>query len=262
MHPVLACIVVALATWDSWRWYVLRVVAAPDEVAVFALAVAVLALTAVPRHEGAQTGYQLDGRSLTGLSILLVVHAVSQDVLPPIVRAAIAISATIACAYVAFAKARPPLALWGAIALALPVLPSMQFMLGYPMRVVSAEMTVALLQMQGLAIERQGTLLVWRGEWIQFDAPCSGVRMLWAGLLLTLLGCMAMRLNASRTLLAIGASLALTLVANVLRATSLFTIEAKLVPQPPAWWHEGVGIVAFAFAAAATLWLLQRLKTA
>jgi exosortase/archaeosortase family protein len=177
------------------------------------------------------------------------------------VRAAFAIATTAVCGYVALAGQWPPAALWGAVALALPVLPSLQFTLGYPMRIVSAAMTVLLLQMQGLAVQSQGTLLSWRGELIQFDAPCSGVRMLWAGLLLTLVGCVALRIDLFRTLLAVCAALALTLLANVLRATSLFVIEAGLVPQPPAWWHEGVGVVAFAAAGTAILLLLQRLKT-
>ena len=46
-------------------------------------------------------------------------------------------------------KERPPLAFWGLVALSLPVLPSLQFVLGYPMRIVSATLTVGLLQPAG-----------------------------------------------------------------------------------------------------------------
>jgi hypothetical protein len=88
-----------------------------------------------------------------------------------------------------------PVAFWGLIALALPVLPSLQFTLGYPMRVISATLAVGLLQAQGLMVARQGTFLLWRDEMVQFDAPCSGVSMLWASLLLTLMGCVV-RLGA------------------------------------------------------------------
>jgi hypothetical protein len=40
----------------------------------------------------------------------------------------------------------------------------------------------------------------------------------------------------------------------------LFYIEAHLVPQAPAWWHEGIGIAAFAVTAAASLRLLIALR--
>jgi exosortase/archaeosortase family protein len=260
MHPGLASIVVALATWETWLWYGRRIAEAPED--VLALMMLVLALAVTPALRLNSTGMvkRLDGSMLAGLAILLVGYAASRGVLPPILRAAMALAGTIACTYVALYGRSPPVGVWGAAALALPVLPSLQFVLGYPMRIVSAALTVLVLQMQGLAVERQGTLLLWQGELIQFDAPCSGVRMLWAGVLLTLIGCVALGINGRRTLLAVGASLVVILAANVLRATSLFVIEARLVPQPPAWWHEGTGVVAFACAATVMLSLLLRLR--
>jgi len=261
MHPALAAAIVALATWESWWWYARRIAEAPDELIAFGIVIAAVAVVPGVRLRRAVRGARLDGRALLGLAMLLALHAASHGLLPPIVRAACAIATTVVCGYVAVAGHWPPAALWGAVALALPVLPSLQFTLGYPMRVVSAALSALLLQMQGLAVQSQGTLLSWRGELIQFDAPCSGVKMLWAGLLLTLVGCVGLRIDLFRTLLAVAAALALTLLANVLRATSLFVIEAGLVPHPPAWWHEGIGVAAFACAGMAILLLLQRLKT-
>jgi exosortase/archaeosortase family protein len=261
MHPALVAIVVALATWESWWWYARRVAEAPEEILAFGVVMAAVAVIAGLRLRAAEKAC-LDGRALLGLSMLLLLHAASHGVLPSIVRAAVAIATTTVCCYFAVAGRWPPVALWGAVALALPVLPSLQFALGYPMRIVSAGLTVLLLQMQGLAVESQGTLLSWGGELVQFDAPCSGIRMLWAGVLLTFLGCAALRIDLLRTLLAVAAALMLTLLANVLRATSLFVIEVGLVPHAPAWWHEGTGVVAFGFAVAAILMLLHRLKPA
>src|SRR5262249_39565045 len=154
----------------------------------------------------------------------------------------------------------PPAAFWGLAALAMPVLPSLQFMLGYPMRIVSAALAVGLLQAQGLAVSRQGTFMVWRDEMIQFDAPCSGVNMLWAGLLLTFMGCVALRLDAMKVILAVGSALVLAIVCNVLRASSLFYVEAGLIGQAPAWWHQGIGIAAFTLSAAVTLRFLAVLR--
>ena len=93
-----------------------------------------------------------------------------------------------------------------------------------------------------------------------FFAVCGSIDSVVYGRPLTLLGCAELRVDLLRTLLAVASVLMLTLLANVLRATSLFVIEARLVPHAPAWWHEGIGVVSFACAGTAILFLLQRLK--
>ena len=80
---------------------------------------------------------------------LLVAYAFSHLLTPPIVRCAIAVMAVLWCGYVAATDERPPIAFWGLAALSLPVLPSLQFTLGFPMRVASAAMTVGLLRLRG-----------------------------------------------------------------------------------------------------------------
>ena len=95
---------------------------------------------------------------------------------------------------------------------------------------------------------------------IQFDAPCSGVNMLWTGLLLTLVGCVLLRLHPVKVMVAMALSLLLAIACNVLRASSLFYIEAHLIAQAPAWWHKGIGIAAFAVTAVVTLRLLIVLR--
>jgi exosortase/archaeosortase family protein len=120
-------------------------------------------------------------------------------------------------------------------------------------------MTAGLLQAHGLAVARQGTFLVWRDELIQFDAPCSGVNMLWAGLLLTLMGCVLLKSGVLKVAAAIALSVVLVIAGNVLRASSLFYVEAGLVQNPPGWWHDGIGVVAFGLSAIAILWVLTRL---
>jgi exosortase/archaeosortase family protein len=166
--------------------------------------------------------------------------------LPPIARAGIAAVTVLFCFYFAAFGKHPPLALCGLTALTLPVLPSLQFTLGYPMRIISAALAVPLLQAHGLDVAQQGTFLLWREEMIQFDAPCSGVNMLWAGLLLTLMACVLLRLHPLKVMVAVALSLLLAIACNVLSASSLFYVEAHLVARAPAWWHEGIGIAAFA----------------
>jgi exosortase/archaeosortase family protein len=257
MPSLLAAAVVMLATWDAWRWYLVRVSAAPEEALALVLAVVLLGALAVTRKSA-----PVPPRAppLCTTASLLAAYAASYAVLPPIARAGIAGAAVLLCCYFAAFRRRPPLASYGLTALALPVLPSLQFTLGYPMRIISAALAVPLLQAHGLDVARQGTFLLWRDEMIQFDAPCSGVIMLWAGLLLTLMGCVLLRLHALKAIAAMAVSLALATACNVLRAASLFYIEAHLVPQAPAWWHEAIGIAAFMVMAALTVRLLITLR--
>jgi exosortase/archaeosortase family protein len=75
------------------------------------------------------------------------------------------------------------------------------------------------------------------------------------------MGCVVLRLGAGKVAIAVVLSIALTLAANVLRASSLFYIEAGMVSAAPQWWwHEGIGVAAFMLSAAITLWLLSRLR--
>jgi len=255
-NPILVSALVATATWDAWRWYFRRVAAAPEEAAALVLTVAFLGLVGVSRLSRPEPPQPL---SLFSIASLLALLAATHSVLPPIVRAAAGLALTLFCLHVAMFKERPPVAFWGLLALSLPVLPSLQFTLGYPMRVVSAALTAALLQAHGLAVVRQGTFLAWRDELIQFDAPCSGVNMLWAGLLLTLMGSVLLRLGMLEVTAGIALSLVLVIAGNVLRTSSLFYLEAGLVPHTPGWWHDAIGIVAFGLSAIAILWVLTRL---
>lgn len=257
MHPLLASTLVVAATWDAWRWYFGRVSAAPEESAALVLTVLFLGVVGAARRSRPAPPSRLP---LVAIAVLLALYAATHGVLPPIVRAAVAVALALFCLYVGLFGERPPIAFWGLVALALPVLPSLQFTLGYPMRIVSAALTVGLLQAHGLMVAQQGTFLVWRDELIQFDAPCSGVNMLWAGLLLTLMGCVLLRLGTPKVMLALALSVVLTIACNVLRASSLFYVEVGFVPQAPAWWHDGIGITAFALSAATTLWVLARLQ--
>jgi exosortase/archaeosortase family protein len=255
MQGVLVVLVVAAATWGGWRWYIERVWAEPEEVAALAVTVLFLAATGWARRSKLASAPPLPRLPL---ALLLAAYAASHLLLPPIMRAALAIAATLFALYQGAMRERPPAAFWGLVALALPVLPSLQFVLGYPMRIVSAALSVALLNAQGLAVARQGTFLIWRGEMLQFDAPCSGVNMLWAALLLTLMGCLLLRFSLLKVAAAVALATVLSIGCNVLRASSLFYVEAGLVPHAPAWWHDGIGIAAFSLSAAVTLWVLRR----
>lgn len=246
-----------VAYWDAWQWLYGRVIHSAGDavgmIAVFGL-IAWLAIWTIARN---QRIYRF---SLSPIVLLLVVYGASYLwPTPSILRAAIAsISLFLTVQYAIFDR-RPPVAYWGMILIALPVVPSLQFYLGFPARLISASLTVPLLRMNGLSVHREGTYLVWQEQLIQFDAPCSGVTMLWAGVLLTFSLAYLKAFSPLKTLLALVVCGLFILVGNVLRAGSLFYLETGLFPAQASWWHDAVGVVVFTGTAVALLATLNRM---
>jgi exosortase/archaeosortase family protein len=255
MQSAIASALVLLATWESWWWYVRRIVAAPEDVLALIVVLVVLSIAGARQAQRTPAGEL----PFATLAVVVAGYAACRGLVPPIVRAGLAAGIALFCLHLMVFRRQPPVAVWGLAALALPVLPSLHFMLGYPLRIASAVLAVALIKTHGLAVERQGTVLVWRGAMVQFDAPCSGVNMLWAGLLFTLMGCALLRLGVGPTAAAAACSILLAVAGNVLRTTSLFYLEVGLIVQPSAWWHEGIGLIAFVLSTVVMLRMLVQM---
>ncbi len=253
-----AVILILLAAfWESWRWLIQRTWPTPDESITLVVTIAIVTGSVALRLR--------DGGTLRPLPVLpfaaaLVVYAlaIASGAVPSIICAALAVTTTLAAIYVAGHHRAPPVAFWGLCCLVLPVVPTLQFYLGYPMRVVSAALTVPLLKLNGFAVSLEGTALVWRGEHIQFDAPCSGVTMAWAGMLLVFAVATVQDFDQRQLLRAVLAGLRLLLAANVLRAANLFYIEAGVLPIGGEALHQGIGLAAFGLALAGLIWQLRR----
>lgn len=229
----------ALATWPVWRWYVLRSIDGSDEPWGL-LALATLIVLAL------RNGFSLPeaARRFIGPAILLAVYALTYRSLSPLPRALIAAGAFGALCF----TWRTAMAQVGLLVLSLPIVASVQFYLGYPLRVLAAEASVAALRMLDIAVTREGTLLHWRGETIMVDAPCGGVRMLWVGFYLAASLAAWGRLDNRRALMLFAGTLVLVVGANVVRATALFFKESGLVALPE-WTHAAFGALMFGIAA-------------
>lgn len=229
----------ALAVWPVWRWYALRTIDGSDEPCGL-LALATLVFVAV------RNGVRLpsDEQQLIAPSVLLAVYALTFTSLSPLPRAVIAVAAF----GVLFLRGQTAVAHWGLLALSLPVIATVQFYAGYPLRIVAAEGAAAALRMLEFAVTREDTTLHWGGETIMVDAPCSGIRMLWFGAYLAASVACWNRLGNLRSMVLFGAAFLLVIGANVVRATALFFKEAGIVALPE-WTHAGIGLLAFAGAA-------------
>jgi exosortase len=151
---------------------------------------------------------------------------------------------------------------WPVLALALlavPMLPTLDMLVAWPLRRAAAMTTAGLLRLNGVGVGIDGVALEWHGRRLLFDGPCSGVRMLWALLVLGSLAAALGRASPLRFAAMLAAAVAVAMAGNALRAASLFYIEAGFVAVPggPAM-HEVVGLAAFAVTAVAAVSLLTR----
>ena len=239
---------VILATWPVWRWYALRTVDGSDEPwGVLAL----VTLVALWLRNGCRV--PADPRRLTLATIALAIYALTYRNLSPLPRAVVvAVLFGLLCF-----DPRTALAQAGLLSLSLPIIASVQFYLGYPLRIIAAQACVVVLNAFNLTVVREGSLLCWRGETIMVDAPCSGIRMLWVGLYLAATLAVWSRLNNRRCLVLFPATLILVIAANVLRALGLFFKESGIVTLPH-WTHVGLGALIFSVSAVVIMRLARQ----
>jgi exosortase/archaeosortase family protein len=227
--------------WPVWRWYGERLDDGADEPWAIAALLAAIVLS-WPR---AGLSFRPRDRLIGVAAMLTMGYAAIAPFAPPLVRAVFALAA-LGCTWISVsgADARAP-AILGLFALAVPVIASLQFYAGYPMRLVTASGATALLNLLGEHVVRAGTNMVSGVRVVLVDAPCSGVRMLWAA---SLLCCVLVTLRERVSWLALAIALScvppVVLVANIVRATVLFIVQTG-PREPPAWVHSAIGVGVF-----------------
>ena len=270
--PALAWIALqTLALWPTWRWMAARLQDGSDDpLGVLAL-LALAALVAVLRRDlrcaprlgwlmaagvGTLAATLLRGAApalLTSLVAVLAWAAGLLAFLPDARRGAMRAEGGVLWPAPRLAVGRLPVL--GLAVLALPLIASLQFYAGYPLRVLTAEASRWLLA-PWFAVVREGSSLNVGGVLVIVDAPCSGVQMAWAGYFTAC----AVALWAGRRdrdfalrLPLVGAAV---LVGNVLRNSVLVALEAG--PGAAPWLHEAVGLVALAAVCALIAWGMGR----
>ena len=231
----------AVALWPTWLWMGQRMVDGSDD-PLGALALAALGsllwqhrqrLRAAPR-----LGFQ--AVALAGAVLTTALHAQLPDLLVALVALL-----SLAAGLLAFLPAQVAVApVLGLSVLSLPLLASLQFYAGFPLRVITAEASSWLLSL-AYSVELSGSSMVVDGQLIIVDAPCSGVQMAWLGYFTAC----AVALVAGRSnrsfLMRLPVVSVLVLAGNVLRNTVLVACEASGL-HLPTWGHEAVGLVVLA----------------
>ncbi len=259
--PALAWVALQTAAlWPTWRWMAARLQDGSDDplgwLALAALAALVLALRrdlrTAPRLPwlAAALAGTLAATALRGAAPALLVSLIAVlawaagllAFLPATRRGAMRVQGGVLWPAPRLAVGRLPVL--GLAVLALPLIASLQFYAGYPLRVLTAEASRWLLA-PWFAVVREGSSLSVNGVLVIVDAPCSGVQMAWAGYFTAC----AVALWAGRSDRAFALRLPLVgaavLVGNVLRNSVLVALQASGHGELPGV-HEGVGLAALA----------------
>lgn len=239
------------AIWPHLAWIARRLTDGSDEPWGVLAIVTVLLLVWRDRARLARPS----PRALAASAVLAVAAGVALHLLPMLLAAAVALLA-LAVLLTALLPQRPAAALTTLLLLSLPIIASLNFYLGYPLRVATAQAAAPLLALLGIDARPAGAALLFNGRTVLVDAPCAGIGMLWVGSYSAALLSYLNGASARRTLAQGAAAALLVFAANVLRNVALFFPEAGLIDAPAAA-HTAIGLAAFAVALAPIVWLTQ-----
>jgi exosortase/archaeosortase family protein len=239
----------AAALWPHWRWAAARVADGSDDplglAALATLAVVVWRLE--PRLRASpKPAWLIAAIGATIAATLASFH------LPPLIGALLAALAMAAGLRSFMPSGQAVLPMAGLAMLALPVVSSLQFYAGFPLRVVTAQLSTWLLQLAGLAAERSGSAMTVQGRLVIVDAPCSGVQMVWMAYFCACAVAAFSGLRDRQLLARLPWVGALVLAGNVLRNSVLVALEAQHEQVSEAV-HQGVGLVVLVMVCAAVV---------
>lgn len=228
-----------MSFWPVWRWYGSRVTDGSDEPwGVFALIVAFSIAGLRGRWSTPSS------RSILLSTMVVAIYAVSYAFLPFLGRGVLFVLAAALIFSPALYQRPLQLGMAGLLILSLPLIASLQFYGGFPLRFLTAYLSSQIIGLFGYDVEAHGTMLYWFGEIIAVDAPCAGIKMLWSGLLLNFGLASWFNLGFADTWIATSFTMMSVFIGNLLRASALFFIESGIL-ESPAWAHQVVGVIAF-----------------
>ena len=236
-----------IALMPTWVWMVQRMRDGSDDPMGLLALLALAALTWSRRHElraSPRLGWLALAGAGTVLATLLRTGLGFVPALPPLAAGLVAVLA-LACGLLAFLPRRVaafPVA--GLAVLALPLLSSLQFYAGYPLRVLTAEVSRWLLA-PGFDVAREGTSLMIDGRLVIVDAPCSGVQMVWLGYFTACAVALWARRSDRAFMRRLPMVSLFVLAGNIVRNSVLIAFEGAGHPLAP-WAHNALGLLVLA----------------
>ena len=250
--PIAGLALLAAALWPTGWWMGRRMLDGSDE------PLGLLALAALGMLLWHCRGRLRAAPRLGWLVLALALAVISTAILgrlPPLLSSLLGLLALGA----GLAAFLPPTVATGPVLglslLSLPLLASLQFYAGYPLRVITAEASRWLLA-AGFDVERSGASLRVDGQLVIVDAPCSGVQMLWLGYFTACVVALHAGRGNAAFLARLPAVSLVVLAGNVLRNSALVAFEAA-GRHLPGWAHQAVGLAVLALVCAAIAWVMH-----
>ncbi|MCA9802639.1 MAG: archaeosortase/exosortase family protein [Cyanobacteria bacterium HKST-UBA02] len=237
-------VMVLLAFWPVWIWYGARTTDGSDE-PLGVVALLTLVLLILMRRQGREAPRGL----CPAVLFLLIAYCALCSFAPKTILAALGVCALALSLRNLGLTGRLYCGDWLLVMLSLPVVASMNFYAGYPLRVLSSHLAVIFLNLGALGVTRSGAQIFLDNCLVSIDQPCSGIKTLWTAVFLAALLAALKRLSpadaARVTLFAVFSSI----IANALRVSSLVYLETGAINVPPSLHdpvHTGVGVASFA----------------
>lgn len=220
----LELILLLVAFWHSLYWFITRTADNSDEPWGLISLATVFILVILSWNR--KSSFFNAGKLVPVCVVLVSLYCVCFAMVPPLVRCLIAVCAAGVVLWTrCIPGRRNALALFGFLILSSPVLASLQFFVGFPLRLLITNITAAIMQFSGTAVAVAGTSFEHQNQLILVDSPCSGINMLWAGLYFCFVICWTKQLSALRSVLLLCFSVIGVLFTNVARATIMVYIE-------------------------------------
>jgi len=238
----------AAALLPAWIWMARRATDGADD-PLGLLALAALALLAWHSRRALRAAPALGWLALAGIATLAA--SVARTGLgplpawPPLASALVAVLAMAAGLLALLPRRVAAAPVLGLAVLALPLLSSLQFYAGYPLRLLSAEASRWLLAPLFAQVQREGASLWVNGQQVLVDAPCSGVQMAWFGYFVACVVALWSGRGTHAFLARLPAVGALVLGGNIVRNALLIGLEGAGLAPPPLL-HEAIGLVLLA----------------
>ena len=167
----------ALALWPHGVYLAQRAFDGSDDPLGLVALVAAAALVASQRHRLRLLPHL--GWLVAALALALLANGAWWAGAPSLASALLAALSLASALLAWWPRERAKAPLLGLVVLALPWLATLQFYLGWPLRVLTAQLSAWGLQLFGWAAERSGASMLVNGQLVIVDAPCSGVQMAW-----------------------------------------------------------------------------------
>jgi exosortase/archaeosortase family protein len=259
-------IMVFMAFWPVWLWYGERLIDGSDDpVGVLALLTlsfvvwwkrkCVLGGGSPSRFANSITRY-----TTAIVAGLLLVYCMIQAWAPPFILAMIAL-AVIGLCLARIRNYQPTAGDWALLLLSLPVVASLNFYFGYPLRMLACWLASVMLNLGGLAVFTEDAAILSNNSVVGIDPPCGGVKLLWATMYVAATLSSMRRLAWLSTVKVMLLAVLVAVIANALRVSSLFYVESGIVEFSGTWHsfvHAGVGVAVFVLSAVAVFVIVYR----